>query len=197
MTSPATTASHPAAAGTPDLGYTPVPDIFNLPQGINFGACSGVAINSKGHIYVFNRGAHALMEFDGAGNYLRTLAQGVFTHPHGLRVDRDDNIWATDGASHIVVKMNPQGRILMVLGVKGSAREWHAYGHLRCFEEPNDVAFGAAGEIYVTQGHGKGESRVVKFAADGSFISTWGGAGSGPGQFNVPHSIVMDAGGLL
>jgi DNA-binding beta-propeller fold protein YncE len=137
------------------------------------------------------------MEFDGRGNYLRALAQGVFTHPHGLRVDAGDNIWATDGTSHIVVKLDPRGRVVMVLGVKGSAREWHPAGHLRCFDEPNDVAFGPAGEIYVTQGHGKGESRVLKFDADGNFIKTWGGEGAGPGQFNVPHSIVADAKGLL
>jgi len=190
-------ASHPSSAPVPDLGYRPVPDIFKLPRGMNFGQCSSVAVNSKGNILVFNRGAHALMEFDGRGRYLRSLAQGIFTHPHGLRVDAGDNIWATDGTSHIVVKMDPRGRVVMVLGVKGSAREWHPAGHLRCFDEPNDVAFGPAGEIYVTQGHGKGESRVLKFDADGNFIKTWGGEGAGPGQFNVPHSIVADAKGLL
>jgi len=190
-------ASHPSSAPVPDLGYRPVPDIFKLPRGMNFGQCSSVAVNSKGNILVFNRGAHALMEFDGRGRYLRSLAQGIFTHPHGLRVDAGDNIWATDGTSHIVVKMDPRGRVVMVLGVKGSAREWHPAGHLRCFDEPNDVAFGPAGEIYVTQGHGKGESRVLKFDADGNFIKTWGGEGAGPGQFNVPHSIIADAKGLL
>ncbi|MBM3357056.1 MAG: 6-bladed beta-propeller [Betaproteobacteria bacterium] len=188
---------HAVAGSVPDLGYQPVPDIFRLPQGINFGPCSSVAVNSKGNLLVFNRSAHALMEFSGKGKYLRSLAEGVFSHPHGLRVDAEDNIWATDGVLHIVVKMNRQGRILMVLGVKGSAREWHPAGHLRCFDEPNDLAFGRAGEIYVTQGHGKGESRVLKFDAEGKFIKTWGGEGSGPGQFNVPHSIVADANGYL
>ena len=190
-------ASHAVPRSAPDLGYRPVTDVFKLPRGMNFGQCSSVALNSKGNILVFNRGAHALMEFDGRGNYLRSLAQGVFTHPHGLRVDAEDNIWATDGTSHIVVKMDPRGRVLMVLGVKGSAREWHPAGHLRCFDEPNDVGFGPAGEIYVTQGHGKGESRVLKFDADGNFIKTWGGEGAGPGQFNVPHSIIADAKGLI
>jgi len=181
----------------PDLGYKPVPDIFKLPPGMNFGQCSSVAVSSKGNILVFNRGAHALMEFSGKGQYLRTLAQGVFTLPHGLRVDAEDNIWATDTGSHIVVKLDPMGRIRMVLGVKGNSGEWHPAGHLRCFNEPNDVAFGPAGEIYVTQGHGKGESRVLKFDADGNFVKTWGGEGAGPGQFNVPHSIVADAKGLI
>jgi DNA-binding beta-propeller fold protein YncE len=181
----------------PDLGYRPVPDAFKLPRGLNFGPCSGVAVNSKGNIFVFNRSAHALMEFTGRGKYLRTLASGVFTQPHGLRVDAEDNLWATDTGSHIVVKMDPMGRILMVLGIKGRAEEWHQAGHLRCFNEPNDVAFGPKGEIYVSQGHGKGESRVLKFDADGNYLKTWGGEGAGPGQFNQPHAIVADSKGTL
>ena len=184
-------------AGVPDLGYKPVADVFKLPPGMNFGPCSGVAVTAKGNLLVFNRSAHALLEFDGNGKYLRSLAQGIFTLPHGLRVDEDDNIWLTDTGSHVVVKMSSKGRVLMVLGIKGNAGEWHHAGHLRCFNEPNDLAFGRDGEIYVTQGHGRGESRVLRFDADGRFISTWGGAGTGPGQFNVPHSIVADAKGLL
>ncbi len=188
---------HASPGKVPDLGYRPVPDIFKLPQGMNFGPCSSVAVTSKGNVLVFNRGAHALMEFDRTGKYLRSLAQGVFTLPHGLRVDAEDNIWATDTGAHFVVKMSPKGRIQMVLGVRGAAREWHPAGHLRCFDEPNDVAFGPDGEIYVSQGHGKGESRVHKFAPDGEFIKTWGGDGAAAGQFNQPHSIITDAKGNL
>ena len=181
----------------PDLGYRPVPDVFKLPPGVNFGPCSSVAVTSKGNLLVFNRSALALMEFNSQGKYLRDLARGVFTLPHGLRVDAEANIWATDTGSHIVVKMDPKGRIQMVLGIKGNTAEWHPAGHLRCFNEPNDVAFGRDGEIYVSQGHGKGESRLLKFDADGNFLKTWGGEGSGPGQFKQPHSIVTDARGNL
>jgi sugar lactone lactonase YvrE len=184
-------------AGVPDLGYKPVPDPFKLPPGMNFGPCSGVAVNSKGNILVFNRSARALLEFDRQGKFLHSLAEGIFTLPHGLRVDGEDNIWATDTGSHIVVKMNARGRVLMVLGIKGNAGEWHQAGHLRCFNEPNDLAFGAEGEVYITQGHGKGDSRVLKFDAEGNFIGTWGGHGKGPGEFNVPHSIVTDGKGLI
>lgn len=181
----------------PDLGYRPVPDIFKLPPGANFGPCSCVAVNSKGNLFVFNRSEHALMEFNGRGKYLRSLAQRVFSNPHGLRIDASDNIWATDTGSHIVVKMDPRGRILMVLGIRGNTKEWHPAGHLRCFNEPNDIAFGLKGEIYISQGHGKGESRLLKFDADGNFLKTWGGEGTGPGQFNQPHSIITDAKGRL
>src|SRR5262245_24764395 len=184
-------------SGVPDLGYKPVPDPFRLPPGLNFGPCSGVAVNSKGNVLIFNRSARALLEFDGRGRFLRSHADGFFSNPHGLRVDAEDNIWATDTGSHIVVKMTARGRIAMVLGVKDRAGEWHQAGHLRCFNEPNDVAFGRAGEIYVTQGHGKGESRVLKFDAEGGFAGTWGGEGAAPGQFKVPHSIVTDGKGLV
>jgi len=95
------------------------------------------------------------------------------------------------------VKMDAQGRIRMVLGVKGRATEWHQAGHLRCFNEPNDIAFGPAGEVYVTQGHGKGESRVLKFDADGTFLLTWGGEGKDAGQFNQPHAVLVDPNGRV
>jgi DNA-binding beta-propeller fold protein YncE len=195
---PSVTKGSTAADATgPALGYVPVPDIFRLPPGVNFGPCSGIAVNSRGHIFVFHRGGQALMEFDAEGNYVRCLVDGLYTRPHGLRIDREDNIWTTDTAAHIVVKMNPAGRILMVLGIKDTNVEWHHAGHMRGFDEPNDLAFGPEGEIYVSQGHGTGESRILKFDAQGNFIKTWGGEGAAPGKFNQPHSLVATADGTL
>jgi DNA-binding beta-propeller fold protein YncE len=173
----------------PDLAYTPVPDIFKLPPGVNFGPCSGVAVNARNNVLVFNRGEHALMEFTSNGDHMRTMGRGIFTNPHGLRIDREGNIWATDTMAHIVVKMNADGRILMVMGVPGRAGEWHHAGHMKCFDEPNDVAF--------TQGHGKGDNVVHKFTANGDHVKTWGGTGKEKGQFDQPHSIVINGKGLL
>ncbi len=181
----------------PELNYRIVPDIFRLPEGMNFGPCSAVAVRANGNILVFTRSEHALMEFNPQGMYLRSLGRGVFDNPHGLRLDAQGNIWVTDTVAHIVVKMNPDGRIQMVLGVKGRATDWHQAGHLRCFNEPNDIAFGSKGEVYVTQGHGKGESRVIKFDGDGNFLTTWGGEGKGPGEFNQPHAVLVDTQGLV
>ena len=186
-----------AASTAPPLGYEPVDDIFGLPPGMNFGPCSSVAVDARGHILVFHRARHCLLEFDAEGRYVRTLVSDLFTRPHGLRIDPQGHIWATDGGSNVVVKMDPNGRILMVLGVKDSTGEWHPAGHLRCFDEPNDIAFGPDGEIYVCQGHGKGESRLLQFDADGTFVRTWGGEGSEPGQFRLPHSAVMTRAGEL
>jgi DNA-binding beta-propeller fold protein YncE len=181
----------------PDLGYIPVPDIFKLPAGVNFGPCSGVAVNAKNNVLVFNRSENALMEFTAAGDWVRTMGRGIFTLPHGLRIDREGNIWCTDTGAHIVVKMNADGRILMVLGVAGRAGDWHHAGHMKCFDEPNDLAFGANGEVYITQGHGKGDNVVHKFTANGDHVKTWGGTGKEKGQFNQPHSIVINGKGLL
>jgi DNA-binding beta-propeller fold protein YncE len=190
-------ATIPVAQNVPDLGYRVVPDIFTLPEGVNTGPCSAVAVRANGNILIFTRSEHALMEFNPQGMYLRSLGRGVFDNPHGLRLDAEGNIWVTDTVAHIVVKMTAEGRILMVLGVKGRATDWHQAGHLRCFNEPNDIAFGPKGEVYITQGHGKGESRALKFDKDGNFLTTWGGEGKGQGEFNQPHAVIVDRKGLV
>jgi sugar lactone lactonase YvrE len=196
------TLRHATAPGTspavhPPLGYAAVDDPFRLPEGMTFASVSGIAFNSRGHIFVLHRGPQPLMEFDADGTFIRAFGAGLFDRPHGLRIDRDDNIWTTDVAAHVVLKLSPSGKVLLVLGVKGRPGEWHEYGHLRLFEEPNDLAFGLAGEIYVAQGHGKGEPRIVKFDRDGNFVATWGRKGKTPGEFDIAHSIVIDDEGLL
>ena len=89
------------------------------------------------------------------------------------------------------------GRLEMVLGCKNRPGEWHEYGHLRLFNEPNEAVVGPSGELFVLQGHGKGESLIVKFDRDGNFIKTFGKKGKGPGEFDLPHSLVFDDAGLL
>ena len=84
------------------LDYVPVPEAFKLPPGANFGATSGIALNSKGNIFVIHRGPMPLMEFDPDGDFIRGFGDGLFERPHGLRIDGDDNIWATDVVAHLV-----------------------------------------------------------------------------------------------
>ena len=179
------------------IGYIPVPDAFDLPPGVNFGSVSGVAIDSKGHIFLLHRGPGPLMEFDAEGKFIRALGDGLFDRPHGLRIDSEDNIWTTDVAGHVVCKFSPAGRMQMVLGVRGRPGEWHDYGHLRLFNEPNDMAFAGNGDVVVLQGHGKGPSQVLVFDRDGNFKTAWGRHGSAPGELDLPHSVVIDGGGLL
>jgi sugar lactone lactonase YvrE len=181
----------------PPLDYVPAADPFQLPPGANFGGVSGIAVNSRGHIFVFHRGPGPLMQFDADGRFIQAFGEGLFLRPHGLRIDPEDNIWLTDVGAHFALKMSPQGRILLVLGVEGRAGEWHAYGHLRLLNEPNEVVTGPGGELYVLQGHGKAECSILKFDRDGGFLGCWGKTGTGAGEFNVPHSLVIDGDGLL
>ena len=168
-----------------ELGYRVVPDFFHPQDGMNVGEASGVALNSMGHIFLFRRAKPMLTEYDENGKFLRSFGDDVFTHPHGLRIDRDDNIWTTDDGSHLVLKLSPEGHVLLVLGRKGVAAEsdW-------LFNQPTDVAFGKNGEVYVSDGYGN--SRVVKFDRDGKFLMAWGKYGTGPGEFNLPHSVAVD-----
>jgi hypothetical protein len=100
----------------PELGYRVAPDFFHTPDGMTGGEASGVALNSNGHIFLFQRAKPMLTEYDEHGTYLRSIGEGLFTHPHGLRIDAEDNLWTTDDGSHLVLKLSPAGRVLLVLG---------------------------------------------------------------------------------
>ena len=181
----------------PDLGYVPVPHSFKPPDGLSWGAPSAVAMNSKGHILVFNRGAYPLQEFEAGGAFVRSLGEGSYARPHGMRIDAQDNIWTTDVTANTVTKMSPEGNVLLVLGVKGQAGNWDEATGSRLLNQPNDVSIGPAGDIFVVQGHGMGDPRVLRFDKTGKFLKSWGGKGTGPGQFDIAHSVVVDAKGLL
>src|SRR5215469_364935 len=100
----------------PKLNYQTNSDFFELPSEEHFVEPAGVAVNSKGHIYVFHRGKHPLMEFDSAGKYLRSIDDDLFVSAHMVRIDPEDNIWTTDVGSHVVLKLSPEGKILLALG---------------------------------------------------------------------------------
>jgi DNA-binding beta-propeller fold protein YncE len=183
----------------PELEYVAVANSVTLPPDVTMGAPASVAFDAHGHMIVLNRGPKPLMEFDADGNFVRSFGDGLFTRSHGLRIDRDGNIWATDVSAHIVMKFSPQGELLLTLGTKGQAGEWNEAAQSHRFNEPNDVAIGANGDIFVVQGHtpGRGDPRVLKFDKAGNFLKTWGGKGTEPGQFEVAHGIAIDAKGLL
>jgi DNA-binding beta-propeller fold protein YncE len=181
----------------PDLGYRAVPHGLRLPAGVTMGAPSGVQVNKDGHLLVFNRGPFPLLEFDADGAFVRSMGEGQYVRPHGFRLDRRGDIWTTDVNGHTVTKISPQGEVLLTIGVKGQPGDWNEAADTRLLNEPTDLAFGAAGEIFVLQGHGRGEPRVLKFDNAGKLTKTWGGRGTGPGQFDTSHSIVVDAKGLV
>lgn len=174
----------------PELGYRPDPNFFKDTKYLYAGEASGVAVDSKGHIFLFQRVKPMLAEYDENGHFVRSIGDGLFTHPHGLRIDRDDNLWITDDSSHIVLKISPAGQVLLVLGRANVAAEadW-------LFNQPTDVAFGRSGEIYISDGYGN--SRIVKFDKNGKFIKSWGKYGTGPSEFNLPHSVAVDSRGRV
>ena len=169
----------------PKLNYEAVTNFFQLPEGENFVEVAGVAVNSKGHIYVFHRGKHPLMEFGPNGKYLGSIADDLFVTAHTVRVDAEDNIWTTDVGTHVVLKLSPEGRVLLSLGRMRTPGD--DVGH---FNQPTDVAFDRDGNIYVADG--EGNSRVLKFNKFGNRLLGWGMKGAGPGQFDLPHSIAID-----
>ena len=183
----------------PELDYVPVPEPFSFPPGMSFnGAPAALAFDSKAHLFVVTRGNPSLYEFDVNGRFIRSFAEGLFTRTHGLKVDKDGNIWVADTGAHTVVKMDSQGKVLMTLGTKGQRGEWNETTQL--FYEPNDLVIAANGDIFIAQGHAPGANgnpRVLKFDKNGKFIKSWGGKGKEPGKFDVAHSLAFDAKGQL
>ena len=165
-----------------------------MPDGWSFGRVSAVATDSKGDVFVFQRGktAEPIVVFDSDGKYLsdRSWGRGMFGNEHGLRVDRYDNVWVTDNGDHQVMKFSNDGELLLTLGTKGTAGTDN-----KTFNRPTDIAFGPSDEVYVSDGYGN--SRVVKFSAEGEFLTTWGSLGSEPGEFDLVHSIAVDSSGRV
>ncbi len=181
---------------------------YQLPQGRIMGSTSSVAVARDGHIWVADRcGVNScagsdlapVFEFAPSGKLLRSFGAGVFVFPHSITLDNDGNIWITDGQGaegkgHQVFKFSPEGKVLMVLGKAGVAGDGPD-----TFNQPNDVAIAPNGDLFISDGHnaGRGNARVMKFSKDGKFIKQWGGHGSGPGQFEVPHTLAFDSKGRL
>lgn len=179
------------------LGYHPVETGLTLPPDVKLGASSGVAFTAGGHMIVLNRGAHPVIEFDQQGRFVRAFGEGLYNRPHGLRIDADGNIWSTDVQGHTVMKMSPTGQVLLTLGTRGQPGAWDEAAGTRLLYEPADLAFAPNGDVFIVQGHGRGEGRVLRFDRTGKFITSWGGKGAEPGRFDQPHSILVHKGEVL
>ena len=209
----------PAFAQTaPEIPYDSVPNALKLPADMNMGEAAGVAVNSKGHVFVFHRGgssvgpafantAAMLWEFGPDGKFIREIGKNLYawSFAHTVRIDKDDNIWATDKGSDMIIKFNPQGRVVMVIGRKPEASDADAKPHEHVkpplppqdgrFRQPTDVTWDAAGNIFISDGYIN--SRVAKLSKDGDWLKSWGEPGKGQGQFNTVHSIASDAQGNI
>ena len=189
--------------------FRTVENWFKLPAGRMWGSTSAVDVDRDGtSIWVAERcGANTcagkmdppILKFDQSGTLVKSFGGGMFVFPHGIAVDKDGNIWVTDGQGrdgkgHQVFKFSPDGEVLMTLGKAGVAGDGPD-----TFNQPDDVAIAPNGDIFVSDGHtpAMGNARVIKFTKDGKFIKQWGRHGSGPGEFEVPHALAFDSRGRL
>lgn len=204
---------------------TALPDPYNppqrqwtrLPDGKAWGSSAGIEIGPKGELWAIDRcganscdgsGLPAAYQLDpGNGRILRSIGAGLFAFPHGLHIDRNGNVWITDPAiskdgrkGQQVIKMSPDGRVLMRLGMAGMSG-----GGPAMFHDPSDVVTTADGTIFVADGHGAVApdlppdtiTRIIKFSKDGKFLKAWGSLGSGPSQFRNAHGLALDSRGRL
>ena len=217
--------------------YTTIKDYFKLPEGRTWGSTSAVDIDKDGKsIWVAERcGANScldratgkmsdlptVLKFDSTGKLVKSFGAGLLVFPHGIHVDKDGNVWVTDGQDNApvpargaggargaapsgpigprpgatlgnqVYKFSPDGKVLLTLGKPGGAASPDY------FYQPNDVITAPNGDIFVSEGHGAGNNRVLKFDKAGKFIKEWGKLGTGPGEFDQPHALAFDSKGLL
>jgi streptogramin lyase len=219
--------------------YTTVEGWARMPGGRTWGSTSAVDIDRDGvSVWVAERcGANncwdaaagqmspldVVLKFDENGTLVRSFGAGMFVFPHGIHVDRDGNIWVTDGqdnlprrgrgaaadaplppmpdkvVGHQVIKFSPEGKVLLALGKAGGNQPGQP-ADPASFYQPNDVITNANGDIFVAEGHSNSETtsnRIVKFDRNGKFIKEWGKRGTGPGEMIQPHSLAFDSKGRL
>jgi len=210
----------PAYAQVPEIKFDSVPNALQLPAGLYLGEVAGVATNSRGDVFVYTRTGHPtisigtarpfahggsrLFQFDRNGAFVREIGKNSygFMFASQVRIDPNDNIWVVDQMTNMVIKFDPQGRLAMLLGRKAEsvpvparppAAGDGAGQPTDLFDRPTDVAWDAAGNIFVADG--LGNARIAKFDKDGKFVKSWGKKGSASGQFANVRSIAVDAQG--
>lgn len=198
---------------TSEISYRSVPEFLKMPRDLYLGEAAGVAVNSQKHIFVLSRGntsgpaygasAAQLLEFNPDGTFLREIGHNLYawSYAHAVKVDKHDNIWVADKGSDMVIKFTPAGRVAMVFGRKqeASAEEVGPLKHPQpplppvdgMFRQVTDMAWDSKGNTYISDGYIN--SRIAKFDDHGNWVTSWGEPGALPGQFNVPHSIAVDA----
>jgi DNA-binding beta-propeller fold protein YncE len=165
-----------------------------LPQGYQWGQIAAVTVGSQDRVYLATRTEHPLMIFDRDGHFQGSFGEGILRDPHGLGIDVLGNMFFVDRAAQVVRKFAADGTQLLVLGNRDRPSDtgWtkenpHVLRAAEPFNYPTDIAITASGSIYVSDGYRN--ARVHKFDAEGKLLFSWGEPGTGPGQFNLPHSV--------
>ena len=157
-----------------------------LPDDIALGWVAAIGVDSQDRIYIYSRGETPMVVFDREGNFLSSWGQGLLEDAHGIFIDGDDVIWCVERETHCVRKVTTEGELLETLGTPHQEGE-----EGKPFRLPTDVGFDSAGNIYVTDGYGN--ARVHKYNPAGELLFSWGSAGTGAGEFDLPHCVRVDA----
>jgi sugar lactone lactonase YvrE len=169
-----------------------------LPAGWHHGDVAGVATDSQDRVYVFNRSEHPVIVYEPDGRFIGSWGEGVFTRPHGITITPDDTVWLADDTDHTVRKCTTDGTILQTLGTlnqpSDTGYDASVKGNLSTikrgagpFNRPTRLSLHPSGDLYVADGYGN--ARIHRFTGAGELIQSWGEPGTGPGQFNLPHSV--------
>ncbi|HEV3162930.1 MAG TPA: peptidyl-alpha-hydroxyglycine alpha-amidating lyase family protein [Isosphaeraceae bacterium] len=198
-------AFRPAAAAEPRLGglFKPPYPRVNMspsyrvdstwpkkPDAFVWGHVPGIAVDDRDQVWVFTRSVPPVQVYSAAGEFVRSWGEDVIKKAHHIRFDHQGNVWLADIGLHTVMQFTPEGKLLKTLGTKGTAGTDSAH-----FDQPTDVAVTPEGEVFVSDGYGN--NRVVHFDKNGQFVKAWGELGTAPGQFSLPHAIVLDSRGRL
>lgn len=175
--------------GQGDFQYEPQQEWAEIPAGHEFPDASGVAVDSRDNVYVLNRGAHPVIVLDQAGRFVRAWGEGQFDlRAHGIHCTPDDYVFTVNDSQHCVKKYTPEGKLVMVIGHESqAAQKWSGVP----FHRPTNMAVSPmTGDFYITDGYGN--ARVHRFSAEGRHILSWGQPGIEPGEFQIPHNVVVD-----
>lgn len=188
------------AVEMPPLAYRALPDWEQLPAGHEHLDVAAVSVDARDRVYLLTRNPARVFVYEMDGSFVRTWGEGLFTNrAHGITVAADGGVYCIDDADHTVRKFSAEGELLQTIGTSGQPSETGYDGSTVAsiqvggppFNRPTNLAIATGGDLFVTDGYGN--ARVHRFAPDGRLLASWGEPGSGPGQFMLPHGIVVDS----
>jgi len=160
------------------------------PPQFEWGAVSGIAVDQKENVWIFNRSQPAIQVYSSDGEFIRSWLNEQETVAHHIKIDTEGNVWLADIGLHVIRKYTQEGKLLLTLGTPGQPGQDESH-----LDKPTDMAIAANGDIFVTDGYGN--NRVVHFDGKGKFVKEWGSLGVNADQFSLPHAIAIDSKGKL
>jgi 6-bladed beta-propeller len=178
---------------TPKLPLEQTDLMVKLPEGQELGMVSWMARDPKtGVTWLIQRGdkTDPVIAVNTEGRVLHSFGKGLYKIPHAIRLDSEGNVWTVDAGSSTVIKFSQNGEKLLQIDVGGQPQTSDS-----AFRGATDIAFAPKGRIFISDGYAN--ARILEYTADGKKVREWGSAGSGPGQFHLPHSVVVDENNIL